>query len=301
MHRLLLPSALVTLLLVPASASALTVSKAQLSGGELRVEGSNAARGIFITAESSTSNAGSRSDLNGAFKIQATGFRAPDCTIVVSDRQTPTATVKLSGCTPDPAAVNPPPPAPAPTGACVINPGAPATFTVGVNSVYNFTTTGCDTSSGPVQWTVIAGRIPTGMSGPNFQGQTAGNLIGTPTTAGTYTFTAQVTDSLGSTDAETVTITVVAAQSQAQGLAISNASALPAGRRGKAYNVALTATGGTPGYTWTVLSGALPAGLRLTGDTIAGTPTTRATSRFTMRVTDANGATADRAFSISVD
>src|SRR4051794_19892462 len=194
MRRLLLPSVLVGLLLIPASASALTVSKAQLSGGELRVEGSNAARGIFIVAESSTSDAGSRSDLNGAFKIQASGFRTPDCTIVVSDRQTPTATVKLSGCTPDPAAVNPPPPAPAPSGSCVIDPGSPATFTAGTNSVYNFTTTGC--VGGPLQWTVIAGRIPTGMSGPNFQGQPAGTLIGTPTTAGTYTFTAQVTDAV---------------------------------------------------------------------------------------------------------
>src|SRR4051812_22683480 len=215
MHRFALPSALVALLLVPASASALTVSRAQLSGGELRVEGSNAARGIFITAESSTSAAGSRSDTSGNFKIQGTGFRAPDCTIVVSDRQTPSATVKLSGCTPDAAAVDPPPPAPAPTGTCVIDPGSPATFTTGANSVYNFTTTGCDTSLNPVQWTVIAGRIPTGMSGPNFQGQTAGNIIGTPTTAGTYTFTAQVTDSIGSTDAQTFTITVVDPQPQA--------------------------------------------------------------------------------------
>src|SRR3954447_9393769 len=112
MHRFALPSALFALLLVPASATALTVSRAQLSGGELRVEGSNAARGIFITSESSTGAAGSRSDTSGNFKIQGSGFRAPDCKIVVSDRQTPTATVTLSGCTPDPAAVNAPPPPP---------------------------------------------------------------------------------------------------------------------------------------------------------------------------------------------
>ena len=61
MRRLVLPTALAALLLVPASAGAVTVSRAQLSGGELRVEGSNAARGIFITAESSNDAAGSRS------------------------------------------------------------------------------------------------------------------------------------------------------------------------------------------------------------------------------------------------
>jgi hypothetical protein len=299
MRRLVLSSALIALLLVPAGASAVTVSRAQLSGGELRVEGSNAAPGIFITAASSTSVAGQRADISGNYKIQATGFRAPDCTITVSDGRTPTATAKLSGCTPDPAAVNPPPPAPAPTGSCVINPGAPATFTAGQNSVYNFTTTGC--VGGPLQWTVIAGRIPTGMSGPNFQGQTAGNIIGIPTTAGSYTFTAQVTDSLGSTDAETFTITVVDPQPQAGTLAISNASTLPAAKRGHTYSVSLTATGGTPGYTWSLLSGALPAGVRLSGNTITGTPTTRTTYRFTLRVTDAAGATADRAFTIAVN
>jgi len=301
MRRLVLTSALVALLLVPAGASAVTVSRAQLSAGELRVEGSSAAPGIFITAASSTSAAGQRSDLSGSYKIQATGFRAPDCTITVSDGgRTPTATAKLSGCTPDPAAVNPPPPPPAPTGSCVINPGGPATFTTGANSVYNFTTTGC--VGGPLQWTVIAGRIPTGMSGPNFQGQTAGNIIGIPTTAGTYTFTAQATDSLGSTDAETFTITVVDPQQpQAGALAIGNASTLPAGQRGHTYNVSLTATGGTPGYTWSLLSGALPAGVRLSGNTLTGTPTTRTTYRFTLRVTDAAGATADRAFTIAVD
>jgi hypothetical protein len=298
-RRLVLPSVLVGLLLLPAGAQALTVSRAQLSGGELRVEGSNAARGIFIIAESSTSTAGIRSDLNGGFKIQATGFRAPDCTIVVSDRQTPSATVKLSGCTPDPAAVNPPPPPPAPSGTCVIDPGAPATFTTGANSVYNFTTTGC--IGGPLQWTVIAGRIPTGMSGPNFQGQTAGNIIGTPTTAGTYTFTAQVTDTTGFTDAETFTITVVDPQPQAQALAVSTPSTLPAGKRGHSYSATLTATGGASPYTWSLLSGSLPAGLHLSGDKITGTPTTRATSGFTLRVTDAAGATADRTFSIAVN
>jgi hypothetical protein len=300
MRRLFLPTIVLGLLVVPASASAVTVARAQLSGGELRVEGSNAAPGIFITAQSSTSAAGSRADTNGNFKIQATGFRAPDCTITVDDSgRTPTATAKLSGCTPDPAAVNPPPPAPAPTGTCVIDPGAPATFTAGTSAVYNFTTTGC--VGGPLQWTVIAGVIPTGMSGPNFQGQTAGNIIGTPTTPGTYTFTAQATDGTGATDAETFTITVVAPQQPAPGaLAISNAS-MPGGQRGKAYSVTLTATGGSPGYTWSLLSGTLPNGLRLSGNTITGTPTTRATNRFTLRVTDAAGASADRAFSIAIN
>jgi hypothetical protein len=193
------------LLILPAHASALTVSKAELKGGQLVLQGTNAAPGIFVTAESTASSAGSRSDTKGTFKIGASAFKAPDCNIVVSDRQTPSATVKLSGCTPSitPVPTTPPPP----SGSCVINPSAPGTFPAGTSAVYFFTTTGC--VGGPLQWKVIAGAIPTGMSGPNFQGQTAGNIIGTPTLKGTYTFTLLATDATGATDSETFTITIV--------------------------------------------------------------------------------------------
>jgi len=77
-------------------------------------------------------------------------------------------------------------------------------------STYYFTTTGCNTSAHPVQWSFLAGRIPVGMSGPVFQGQTGGGVMGTPRVAGTYSFMVQVTDSVGATDTETFTIRVVA-------------------------------------------------------------------------------------------
>ena len=46
----------------------------------------------------------------------------------------------------------------------------------------------------------------------------------------------------------------------------------------------LAATGGTTPYTWSVSAGSLPAGLTLTAETgvISGTPTTAATSTFTV-------------------
>ena len=46
------------LLLLPASASALTVTKAELKGGQLVLEGTEAAPGIFVTVESTTAAAG---------------------------------------------------------------------------------------------------------------------------------------------------------------------------------------------------------------------------------------------------
>ena len=193
------------------AAGAVTVSKSQLTSGQLRLEG-QAAPGKFVIAESTTSSAGARADQNGLFKIQSSGFTAPDCKVTVRDGQTPTATVTISGCTPS---VTPVPAQPAPpTGSCVITPQAPATLTAGTTSTVYFQTTGCDTTTNsgatptPVQWKVVAGVIPTGMTGPNFQGTTAANIIGTPSIRGTYQFTLQVTDQVGATDQENFTVTV---------------------------------------------------------------------------------------------
>lgn len=197
--------------LLAGPSGAVTASRTQLTGGQLRLEG-QAAPNQFVIAESTTSAAGARADLKGQYKIQATGFTAPDCRVSIRDGQTPTATVTLSGCTPS---IVPVPTIPAPpTGSCVITPVAPATLAVGTATSVWFQTTGCDTTTNsgatptPVQWKVVAGVIPTGMTGPNFQGSTGGNIIGTPSIPGTYRFTLQVTDQIGATDQENVTVTV---------------------------------------------------------------------------------------------
>ena len=89
-----------------------------------------------------------------------------------------------------------------------------ARWCAGVATAFFFGTTGCNTTfnSGatptPVRWSVAAGAIPTGMTGPNSQGQTSGNIIGTPSTRGTYHFTLQVSDQVGATDQETFTVDV---------------------------------------------------------------------------------------------
>jgi hypothetical protein len=193
------------------TAGAVTRTAGELKNGQLRLQGQSAP-GVFVIASSTTSSAGSRADLNGLFKIQATNFTAPDCKVTVSDGQTPTATVTLASCTPSAKPV-PPSPAP-PTGSCVITPQGPVALTTGTRSVVNFATTGCNTTfnSGatptPVTWTVVAGSIPTGMTGPNSQGTTGGNIIGTPSVPGTYRFTLQVTDQVHATDQENFTVNV---------------------------------------------------------------------------------------------
>lgn len=195
-----------------APAGAVTVASSQLKDGQLDVKGQSAP-GMFVIATSTTSDAGVRADADGRFEIRASGFTAPDCMITVSDAGlTPVATVPLSGCTPSVIPVTDPAP---PTGSCVITPEDPVTLDAGTSTAVFFETTGCNTTfdSGatptPVQWKVVAGVIPTGMTGPNSQGTTAGGIIGTPSIPGTYEFTLQVTDQVGATDQENFTVTVV--------------------------------------------------------------------------------------------
>ena len=71
---------------------------------------------------------------------------------------------------------------------------------------------------------------------------------------------------------------------------------------GTAYSQTLSATGGTPPYTWTLTSGILPAGLSLSSSgVIAGTPTTAGgPTSITFQVTDTNNLNATKSLSITV-
>lgn len=75
---------------------------------------------------------------------------------------------------------------------------------------------------------------------------------------------------------------------------------LPGGTVGTAYSQALAADGTAP-ISWSVTSGALPAGLTLSSDgKITGTPTAAGTSTFTVTATNASGS-ASKAFTITVN
>ena len=77
---------------------------------------------------------------------------------------------------------------------------------------------------------------------------------------------------------------------------------LPSGQPNTAYSASLSASGGTPSYTWSIPVGSLPSGLSLNSGTggISGTPTVVGTSNFTVQVTDANSQTATQALSITI-
>ena len=81
---------------------------------------------------------------------------------------------------------------------------------------------------------------------------------------------------------------------------------VPDGTTGTAYTTSITATGGTAPYTWSVSSGALPAGLALgtsttSSVTISGTPSSaQEGASFTMQVKDSAAKTATKAFTMNI-
>lgn len=76
----------------------------------------------------------------------------------------------------------------------------------------------------------------------------------------------------------------------------------PAGQVSIVYSQTAQAEHGAPPYTWSLGGGGLPAGLSLDSASgeISGTPTTLETADFTLCVTDAQGGTDQKAFSITV-
>src|SRR6266702_1028218 len=71
---------------------------------------------------------------------------------------------------------------------------------------------------------------------------------------------------------------------------IVTTNSLPGATVGVPYSATLTADGGLPPYTWSVISGALPTGLSLdSAGNITGTPTAIGTFNFTVQVVDPIG------------
>jgi len=99
-----------------------------------------------------------------------------------------------------------------------------------------------------------------------------------------------------------IDVTASLAEIQPPPVAITTTS-LDDGTVGTSYSQTLAATGGSTPYTWSVISGSLPAGLSLNASTgeISGTPSTDGTSNFTVQVMDDNSVTDTQALSITID
>ena len=147
----------------------------------------------------------------------------------------------------------------------------------------------------PYTFSIVSGSLPPGLT----LNTTTGKISGTPTTAGTYTFTSKVVDAKGNTDTQTCTIKVVSLPIDLQcGSCGSSSNA----NVGSSYSATLAVVNGTAPYTFSITSGSLPPGLTLNAATgvISGTPTTAGTYTFTSKVVDAGGNTDTQTCTIHV-
>ena len=180
---------------------------------------------------------------------------------------------------------------------CELVPETLADGNVATEGTWFISVTGCSSSQKLPSFKVVDGGLPTGTKLSTFAPST-GLIFGTPKTEGTYTFTIQVKDETRATDTETFSITI-----QPPPPLVVTTETLSNGTVGDFYCCGnLFASGGVPGYTWSVVSGELPPGLELPKreNTISGTPTTTGAFTFTVRVTDERGATAEKAFTITI-
>ncbi len=177
--------------------------------------------------------------------------------------------------------------------------GVLSTATVGTPYSKNITSFSCGS---PCTWTALS-ALPPGMT---LTSQDAiGLLAGTPTAQGIFTVSVQVSGTNG-TAQQTLSLPVQSPTPAA--LAVSTSTIGDTTVAGLP-NIILNATGGTLPYTWSVVSGsgALPPGTSIQPGTalganqspgftfITGRPMQVGSFPFTLRVTDALGATATRA------
>ena len=188
-----------------------------------------------------------------------------------------------------------------------INPSGVLTITTNnplpsasVGSNYSQTLAAVGGTSPYTNWVVTSGLLPAGVT----LNPSTGALSGTPTASGPFTFTVQVRDStLSSPQTASKTFDLNVSPSP---LVISTAPTLPNGSRGVSYTAQLEATGGTPPYVnWSVIEGALPAGISLNPATGVLSGTTSATGgfNFTVQVQDSatTPQTATKAFSLTIN
>jgi hypothetical protein len=175
----------------------------------------------------------------------------------------------------------------------------------GVGAPYTATLTVAGSGGLGMHWSVTSGSLPPGLS---LAAEPAGGapggtttLSGTPTTAGTYTFTLKVDDTDGFVPnraaTKQFTLSVVAA------LAASAPASQPTAVEGKAYRgTAPSASGGLAPYAWALVGGTLPSGLAVDPATgaLVGIPKDAGTFSYTLRVTDADGRTATANASVTV-
>jgi hypothetical protein len=145
----------------------------------------------------------------------------------------------------------------------------------------------------PYTLTVTSGTLPAGLSLSS-----TGVLTGIPTSAGTFSFGVQVTDSQSQSATGTLTLTI-----NPQPLQITNpVGPLFNGTAGTPYTpTTFSAAGGVAPYTWTIVSGNADGLTMSPGGVLTGTPQTDGSFSFVVQVADQSGFTATQTYSLVVN
>ncbi len=133
----------------------------------------------------------------------------------------------------------------------------------------------------------VASYAWTQVSGPNeavLGGETTATLTASGLIAGSYVFRLTVTDSGGGGFSDQVTVHV--APNRVPSIRTSR---MPYAEVGSGYDQAIEVDSGDAPFGWSIGGGSLPAGFSLTNGRVSGVAGAVGSSRFTVRVVDANG------------
>jgi hypothetical protein len=293
---------------VPTAEAAVTITRADLSSGQLRVEGTGALpnHAVTVTPGNVTGTTGS----DGSFKIQTSPYSSSTCQVTVSDGST-SATTTLSGCTPTQPAASAPAVTLTPSSLTfpteAVGATSPAESITVTNSggsglfINSAQTRGAD----PLDFTQVDDQC----SGVTLAGGAtcSVSIVFSPTTGGarsaTFILTDNAADSPQSAPLSGTGAGATAAVSiNTQFFTCANGVCdIGAGSNvfvNNFFTTTFLASGGTQPYTWT---GQPPSGLTLRpSGLLLGAPTTIGTTTFPVTVTDASGGSATGTFSLTV-
>ena len=138
---------------------------------------------------------------------------------------------------------------------------------------------GTDAATGKVSWELVEGTLPSGLS---LEAE-GGVIRGTPESVGEYSFTIRARDSANQNDEHAFSLAV------ARGRLVTES--LPTAFAGAAYDASLRAEHMGDPLKWKVVSGSLPGGLSLDGQTgqLTGIAAEEGRSQLAVEVIDAAG------------
>jgi hypothetical protein len=291
--------------------AAITLTRAELNGTQLRIEGGGALPNHAVTV--TPGSVVGTSDSSGAFRIEASPYTSSTCRVTVSDGTTSTVTT-LSGCTPSTtSSASAPAVSLAPTSLSYASQDTGTTSAAQSVTVTNTGSASLFINSAAVPNTLDFTEVGDGCSGLTLAPGTSCSvsIVFAPSQAGTRTAAFVVTDNAPNSP-QSVPLTgtgTTPAGTTAPGLAIdtefmsctSGVCDVAPGSNvfvNNFFTTTFRATNGTAPYTW---SGTLPPGLTLRpSGLVLGAPSVLGTQTFQVTVTDATGAAATGTFSLTV-